>query len=350
MAAFFRSRFVSIYGVSTLATCLIFAAIGWGLGVSVLPTMIVLTLLEITFSLDNAVVNAGILRYMNHFWRRMFMSVGIIIAVFGMRLVLPIVLVMLTAGLNVGQVLDLTLNHPLEYAARLKEAHPVIAGFGGMFLLMIFVDYILDQTVSVFKKPARSIFGASEKFAGVFLASFALAIVYYFSPSHHQEGILIAGISGISVFMGVHWLSAWFAKKETSVVSHKVGVGTGGLISFLYLELIDASFSFDSVIGAFAITSNFVIIAAGLGAGAVWVRSLTIDLVERNAFQQYRYLNFGAYLAIGSLSALLLTSINVELPDVLTGGLGLSIIIISFLASVVHNRLEVKSGASAHKA
>lgn len=350
MGAFFQSRFVSIYGISSLATCLIFAAVGWGLGAGALPTMIVLTLLEITFSLDNAVVNAGILRYMNHFWRRMFMSVGIIFAVFGMRLVLPILLVMVTSSMNVSQVLDLTLNHPLEYAAKLKESHPAIAGFGGMFLLMIFIDYVLDQTVSTLKKPARALFGASEKFAGAFLAALALTIVYYFSPSHHQESVLVAGASGVSIYMIVHWLSALFAKNETSVVSRKVGMGTGGLISFLYLELVDASFSFDSVLGAFAITSNFVVIAAGLGAGAVWVRSLTIDLVERNAFQQYRYLNFGAYLAIGSLSALLLTSINIELPDALTGGLGLSIIVISFLASVAHNRLEAKAGVSAHKA
>ncbi|HSW81476.1 MAG TPA: DUF475 domain-containing protein, partial [Candidatus Saccharimonas sp.] len=121
----------------------------------------------------------------------------------------------------------------------------------------------------------------------------------------------------------------------------------GGIIMFLYLELLDASFSFDGVIGAFAITSNVVLIAAGLGAGAVWVRSITIGLVHHGTLQRYKYLELGAHVAIASLATILLTSIVVDVPDLLSGTLGMLIIITSFLVSVWENRRRTVKAAAA---
>ncbi len=104
--------------------------------------VLILSVLEISLSFDNAVVNATILERMSDFWRKIFLSVGIIIAVFGMRLIFPIVLVSVTAGLGPIEVVQLALKggnpeDPGTYGYELNQAHPTIAAFGGMFLLML---------------------------------------------------------------------------------------------------------------------------------------------------------------------------------------------------------------------
>jgi hypothetical protein len=118
------------------------------------------------------------------------------------------------------------------------------------------------------------------------------------------------------------------------------GAGFG---AFLYLEVLDASFSFDGVIGAFAITDNLFIIALGLGIGAFFVRSMTIKLVDDKTLGAFRYLEHGAFWAIGALALIMfLGVVEVEVPEVVAGSVGLVIIGLSFWASVVYNRRRLK--------
>jgi len=115
--------------------------------------------------------------------------------------------------------------------------------------------------------------------------------------------------------------------------------GTAGFASFAYLEVLDASFSFDGVIGAFAITNNLFIIALGLGIGAMFVRSLTIKLVEVGTLQTYTYLEHGAFWAIGALSLIMyLSAAGNHIPEVVSGTVGLVLIAASFVTSVISNR------------
>lgn len=104
---------------------------------------------EVSVSFDNAVVNARILEKMSEFWQKVFLTVGIAIAVFGMRILFPLVIVGVTTGLNPVEAWDLALrggsiDTPGTYAHILHGAHPQIAAFGGMFLLMLFLDWVLD--------------------------------------------------------------------------------------------------------------------------------------------------------------------------------------------------------------
>ena len=138
-----RDSLRRIYAFSFLLTIATFLVVGLFGGPAALLTVLVLSALEITFSFDNAVVNAKILQKMPPFWQKAFLTVGIVIAVFGMRLVLPVVLVAITAGLSMPDVVRLALDHPDEYSRYLTEAHPVIASFGGIFLLMIFIEVIV---------------------------------------------------------------------------------------------------------------------------------------------------------------------------------------------------------------
>ncbi|WP_047787819.1 DUF475 domain-containing protein, partial [Variovorax paradoxus] len=112
----------------------------------------------------------------------------------------------------------------------------------------------------------------------------------------------------------------------------------GGLGAFLYLEVLDASFSFDGVIGAFALTHNLFVIAIGLGIGAMYVRSMTIMLVERGTLAEYRFLEHGAFYAIIALSVIMFVQPLVHIPEVVTGLGGATLIGISLWSSIRWNR------------
>jgi hypothetical protein len=97
--------------------------------------------------------------------------------------------------------------------------------------------------------------------------------------------------------------------------------------------VLDATFSFDSVLGAFAVTKDVVLIALGLGVGAFWVRSLTIFMVRRGTLANYRYIEHGAHYTIGILAIILFLSIIIKVPEIITGLTGIGIIIASIVAS-----------------
>ena len=123
-------------------------------------------------------------------------------------------------------------------------------------------------------------------------------------------------------------------------------VAKGGLGAFLYLQVLDASFSFDGVIGAFALSSNLFIIALGLGIGAMFVRSMTIMLVEKGTLAEYRYLEHGAFYAILALAAIMLLAVRFHIPETITGLIGAGLIGLSFVASTRANKRDAADGIS----
>lgn len=336
---------VRIYAFSALATLATFIAVAYYGGPAALLTVLVLSALEITFSFDNAVVNAKVLDKMPPFWQKAFLTVGILIAVFGMRLVLPVVLVAVTANLGMGDVVRLAMEHPEQYAHHLEEAHPIIASFGGIFLLMIFIEFILDygrkvHWLSVLEAPLVRI-GRIRQVAPL-LALIALAAVTHFLAGDHKFEVMSSGILGLILYLGIRSLAEVFELKHESQMKKagldKKALMRMGAINFLYLELLDASFSFDGVIGAFAITNMVLLIAAGLGVGAVWVRSMTIHIVRRKTLMKYRYLDHGAHYAIGALAAMLLFGMKYEIPEAVTGTVGIGIIAFAFYSSWRYNQ------------
>jgi hypothetical protein len=114
---------------------------------------------------------------------------------------------------------------------------------------------------------------------------------------------------------------------------------------FMYLQLLDASLSLDGVLGAFAITSDVVLIVAGLGVGAVWVRSLTVFMVRRGTLDAYKYLEHGAHYAIAVLALSMLLAVIYEVPEAVTGLLGVGLIAGSVVASVKLKKQLLPAGA-----
>lgn len=321
----------------------------------------ILAVLEISLSFDNAVVNATILRRMSRTWQTLFLTLGIIIAVFGMRLLFPIVIVALTAHLGPSEVFRLALNDPSQYAARLGDAHPAIAAYGGIFLFMIFLDFLLDTDKDVhWIKPVErrlSLLGEVGALSVVLSLVALLVVAETLAPAQKVAQVLTAGVAGLATYLAVSGLGEFFESRgvgeeddETEgadaadqgaargQAGERLAVGRAAFFLFLYLELIDASFSFDGVVGAFAISQDIFVIAAGLGIGAMYIRSLTVYLVRRGTLQEYIYLEHGAHWAIGALAVLLAVTIRYEVPEVVTGLIGVGFIALALLSSIRHRR------------
>ena len=320
----------------------------------------ILVILEISLSFDNAVVNAKILDRMSDFWQRIFLTVGVAIAVFGMRLVFPLAIVGITAKLSPLEALRLaneggSIHEPGTYANLLHEAHPDIAAFGGMFLLMLFLDWVFDgereyQWLTWLERPLGR-FGSLDGLA-VIVGLIALAVAAEVQAENPGE-VLLSGVLGVVTYLAVNGLGSLFesssmldedddeddGKGVSRGPSRVVKVtGKAAFFLFLYIEVLDASFSFDGVIGAFAISDDIYIIAAGLGIGALYIRSLTVYLVHKGTLSEYVYLEHGAHWAIGALAAILLISIGTEVPEVVTGLIGVAFIGAALFSSVQRNK------------
>lgn len=299
-------------------------------------TMLVLIAIEVAFSFDNAVVNAKILEHMSRIWQQIFLTVGMLIAVVGMRLVFPILIVAITADLASTKVIDLALHHPEEYSHYLEQAHPTISAFGGAFLLTLALYFLFDKhrrekwwTVveETFQKAG------GHWWLAPIVALTIIAVVALIPANYYQATTLRAGALGVAVYTAMHQLIVVLDKKQQALTRGAKRTGWAAFGAFMYLELLDASFSFDGVLGAFAITQNVILIAAGLGIGALWVRTLTVQLVRHKSLNNYRYLEHGAHYAILALSLALLFGLIRAVPEVVTGFVGIIIILGAFFAS-----------------
>lgn len=303
-------------------------------GSTALLPVLTLALIEVTFSFENAVVNSRILATMSNLWQTIFLTLGIAVAVFGVRLFLPIALVSATTHRTLSDIADLALKRPEHYAELLKVSYPLIAAFGGVFLLMIALEFFAEEKEVLWLRPIeRRIAGRYAPWLISVLGGLAAILIVFSVFAKGNRQVLIAAAMGGLVFVGVRVLGALLQSNGRSA-----GKKHSGLAQFMYLELLDASFSFDGVVAAFAITKEVVLIAAGLGIGALYVRSFTVHLLRRGTLARYRYLIHGAHYAILLLAIVLILSITHEIPDVVTGLGGLVIIGLAYQASRRHNR------------
>jgi hypothetical protein len=301
----------------------------------------VLGVLEVSLSFDNAVVNASVLRHWNAFWRKLFLTVGILVAVFGMRLLFPLAIVAVATGLGLVDVWRMALSAPDQYARHLGEHHAEVAAFGGAFLLLVFLNFLFDDD-----KELHWLGWAEEKLGkygteglAVLLALGAAVVGMMLVAPAHQLAVLLAGMIGVIAYVGVSWISGLLEQREHDPALGKV-VAQGSVGAFLYLEVLDASFSFDGVIGAFAITNDVVLIMLGLAVGAMFVRSLTVFLVHQGTLEQFIYLEHGAHYAIGILALIMFASVKYSIPEWFTGLSGVAFILVSLWSSIRHRRAQ----------
>ncbi len=299
----------------------------------------VLAVLETSLSFDNAVVNATVMRDMTPPWRHRFLTWGMAIAVFGMRFVFPLAVVSAVAHIGPAEALRLAAFEPVEYARLLASAHVALGAFGGTFLGMVSLKFFFDAGKEVhWIEALESRFTRLGKFESVELA-IAMAATYGFSllvPEREARTLLVAGIFGLLTFIAVDAIGT--AMRAGSTAAHELH--RAGVAGFLYLNVLDASFSFDGVIGAFALSNNLFVIAIGLGIGAMFVRSLTIMLVEMGTLESYRYLEHGAFYAVGALALLMMVGTVVEVPQAVTGLVGAAFIGLALWSSIRYSRVR----------
>ena len=310
-----------------------------GSGLKDIFIVIVLSVLEVSLSFDNAVINATKLQKMAHKWCTIFLTWGILIAVFGMRLLFPIAVVSVFANIGFLQTINITFNDVDTYTKYLHQANPMILTFGGSFLMMLFLHYFFNTEKEThwikIIEERLSAFGHIKGIETV-LTLAVLFIAQHFSPAEIRLPLLYAGLAGIILYILIDGISTFMEMKAETKIHDGVVKQTfkAGLISFLYLELIDASFSLDGVLGAFALSKDIIIIMIGLGIGAMFVRSFTIMLVEKQTLKQLIYLEQGAHWAIGALSVIMFISTTHEVPEVITGLIGLVLIVAAYISSV----------------
>jgi hypothetical protein len=344
------------FKLSFIVTALCLVAAGWwgyahsgmagaltGVGIAA-----ILAVMEVSLSFDNAVVNASVLKTWDAFWQKLFLGVGIVIAVFGMRLLFPLVIVAVAADLGLADVWHLALTDPKQYSMHLTNHHAEVAAFGGMFLLLVFLNFLLDDEKELHwlghvEKRLGSLGKVSS--ISVMLAIGTLMGSLALVGEGQKMVVLMSGLWGILIYVGVDMVSSLLEKEEEGA---NVGdlVKKGGIGGFLYLEVLDASFSFDGVIGAFAITTDVVIIMLGLAIGAMFVRSLTVFLVKKGTLDEFVYLEHGAHYAIGILAVIMLASMKFHIPEIITGLTGVAFIAASLWSSIRYKKeqqaLEVR--------
>ena len=287
-----------------------------------------LSLLEISLSFDNAVMNAVILTGMSQIWRRRFLTWGMVIAVFGMRFLFPVLIVALTAGIGVVKVVELAFSNPEEYGHYLELAEPLILSFGGSFLLMVFINWLFDAGKELYWIRFLEEKAAKLAKLGEIKLIVALTVVLFIGFLKKNPGILLAMILGILLFELVHFI------KRSMEYFEKDGISARGLGGFIYLELLDASCSLDGTVGAFAISQNLIVITLGLSVGAFILRSLTVYFVESGKLQQLPYLEHGAHWGIGGLGIMMLIQLFHHIPEPVISTVALVFILSSLYSSI----------------
>jgi len=325
MKYFLSSGLVILLGLSL--------ALWWG-GLPALTLTVLLSVLEMALSFDNAILNVSVLQRMDPIWQKRFYTWGIFFAVFFTRLIFPLLIVAITTQLHLWEVIQLAIKAPSEYSLHLSKAHIAFSVFGGLFLWQVFCGFFFNPAKKIhwLGRLETLLAEIGQRKISLFLLPIGmLLILQYIMPQDQQKAVLLSGIAAIALFTLLHFLTYFLQQKKEKAVAT-------GIVPFLYLEVLDTSFSLDGVISAFAITTDLVILCIGLSIGAIFVRSITLFLAERNVMKQFIYLEHGAYYAIGLLGLIMLSKHFIEVPGFLTGLSCFVLLVTSLVSSIRHHR------------
>jgi Ca2+-binding EF-hand superfamily protein len=334
-----------------VVTCAVLAGAWVVGGARMLAAVATLAVLEVSMSFDNAVVDATVLRKMSHFWQRMFLTVGVLLAVLGMRFLLPLLCVSIATGLPPQAALGLVVHDKTLFRHVIDEASPVLMPFGETYLLMVFLDFVLESREVSWLRPAERALARLGRLenSSVVIAILTILLCGLADGRHHLT-ILVSGLAGLATYLAVNGIAQFVQPAEVPDGGRGAATGARALILFLYLEILDASFSFDGVIGAFAISHDLLVIATGLGIGACFVRSLTVQLVRRGVLTEFVYLEHGAHWAIGALAVTMIVKFRYHLDGTVTGLISITFILIALVSSARARRYIPAHARETHRA
>lgn len=275
-------------------------------------TVIGLALFETISSIDNAIINAEVLTTMGAKARKWFLSWGIIIAVVGVRGLLPWLVVWLaTPQLNAMQALTATFSGDSAAAEAIEASAPYLLIAGGTFFILLFLHWLFLEP-KTFGLPGEKFFA---KFGTWFFAIASIFLSVLVWEAIHRDALLaFAAVVGSTAFFITHGFKEQAARQEEKLLHGDNKSIKSDFAKLLYLEVIDATFSIDGVIGAFAFTMAVPLILLGNGIGALVVRQLTVASVEK--IKRYPYLKNGAMYSIFFLGMVMLSdSFGIHIPE-----------------------------------
>jgi hypothetical protein len=257
-----------------------------------------LCIFEIISSVDNAVVNAHILKNLPEKYRKIFLLWGLLFAVFVVRGLLPFFIVwMANPDLGITQVVTATFSNSPQVKEYIEMSKPLLLLGGGVYLLLVFLSWLFLEE----KKYAFLVEGFIHRQGAWFyaFASIITTAIIYFSLKVNPA-LALASTIGVSAF----FITDGFKKNAESQEKKLMSTAMSAWSKILYLEILDASFSIDGVIGAFAFTVSVPLIILGNGLGAFIVREFTVRGI--NLIAKYEYLKNGAMYAIGVLGGIMI--------------------------------------------
>lgn len=271
-----------------------------------------LIVFETISSVDNAIVNAHILKTMSVKWRKIFLLWGIFTAVFLIRGILPLIIVWLSAPeLGVVGVFKSMFDGSSDIGSLLEERKGIILIGAGVFLLLVYLHWLFLEKKEPFFVPDKLI---KEKHGVWFFGFAAVILVVLLYLSRSSWPLMLAAAMGNAVFFIMYGFREQAAKQEEHL--HDKNFQIGDFSKLMFLEVLDASFSFDGVVGAFAFTTSVPLIFLGNGIGALVVRQLTIKGIDKVG--RYKWLKNGAMTSIGVLGIfIILKSFGVHIPEAL---------------------------------
>ncbi|MDD2758231.1 MAG: DUF475 domain-containing protein [Patescibacteria group bacterium] len=274
---------------------------------SFVVVVIGLCLFEIISSVDNAVINAGVLKTMPEKYRKIFLFWGIIFAVFVVRGILPFLIVWIAnPALSIVEVFGFVFSNNPEINEYVERSKPFLLLGGGIYLLFVFLGWLFLEEKKYAFLAERFIHRNGFWFYAI--ASILLTLIVYFSLKVNSFLALSATI-GASAFFITDGFKKNAEEKEKELEHGHMSAWS----KIMYLEILDASFSIDGVIGAFAFTISVPLIILGNGLGAIVVRQLTVKGI--NLIAKFAYLKNGAMYSIGALGAvMILESFGREYP------------------------------------
>ena len=266
-----------------------------------------LILFEVVNSVDNAIINAHVLKTMSHKWRKRFLVFGIITSVFLVRVILPLLIVWIVIPhISFADLIQVFTGSSTLAAEAIEQQKSIILVFGGMFLLLLYFHWLFMERKHPFFIPEKLLKEHHDVWFFAFAALILVALLYF---ARNNPVMMIATALGSAAFFIIYGFKETAERAETKLMKSP----RSDVSKFLYLEVLDATFSFDGVVGAFAFTTNLLYIVIGLGIGAIVLRQLTILGINRIA--KYKWLKNGAMTAIGFLGFfMILESFGIELP------------------------------------
>jgi hypothetical protein len=317
-----------------------------GAAITSAMTVIILSILEISMSFDNAVLNAKILKPMSDAARNWFMLWGILIAVVGMRLLVPVLIVSAVGSMAPWTAFMIALTNPSQYSTLLTSSADYVSAFGGSFLMMVALNFFLGDEKETNWLHFLEV--PLAKLAKLEVVITLLVVILAALGVNHdrQFTFVMAGSLGIMLNIAIGVLKEKLEEHAPEAAQGVAVTIKSAIASLIYLEVLDASMSFDGVIGAFAITTEIFLVMLGLGVGAMFVRGMTINLVKNDTMAEYRYLEHGALWSIAVLAAIMFIKVNHHVPELFTGLISAAIIAIAVVHSHILNKREASSTAT----